>query len=493
MKPGSTILIVDDDPGARDTLEALLILEGYQLALACNGTEALAKAAQLTPSLILLDVMMPDMDGFEVCRRLRAIPLLAEVPIIMVTALDDHDSRLQGLEAGADDFISKPYNRSELRARVRTVIRLDRYRRLLLERMKVEWVVQHAEDGYLIINETDQIVYANARARLYLGLPASSVEQGMEGKSEPIAESFLTLARKQYRLEPQEAWMIWPEHPADAPSMPRYLVRPETTTAQVFWLQVESLALPSELDLERIVRLADMTTQVISQRSKRGFHTMIYHKLRTPLAGILGSLDFVIQHASKLSGKEVKEFSEIAFKSAQRLHSEIEDILQYLNTHSVYKSGESFVLSHLPSLVTQIRTNLGIETVTVSVQEELTDACTVLSRQAFGLVLWEILENAKKFHPSQQPAVDITVSQASADIVSFKIRDNGLSLSPDQLSKMWMPYYQGEKYVTGELQGMGLGLATVASVIWGAGGTYHVYNREDGPGIVVELNVPLFR
>jgi len=129
----------------------------------------------------------------------------------------------------------------------------------------------------------------------------------------------------------------------------------------------------------------------------------------------------------------------------------------------------------------------------VSVQAELTDACIVLSRQAFGLVLWEILENAKKFHPSQQPTVDITVAQASADLVSFKIRDNGVSLSPDQLSKMWMPYYQGEKFVTGELQGMGLGLATVASVIWGAGGTYHVYNREDGPGIVVELKIPLLK
>jgi DNA-binding response OmpR family regulator len=74
--------------------------------------------------------MMPGMDGYEVCRRLRADARLAEVPVIMVTALDDQASRLAGLEAGADDFITKPFNRAELRARVRTIARLNRYRRL---------------------------------------------------------------------------------------------------------------------------------------------------------------------------------------------------------------------------------------------------------------------------------------------------------------------------------------------------------------------------
>jgi response regulator RpfG family c-di-GMP phosphodiesterase len=78
--------------------------------------------------------MMPDMDGMEVCRRLRADPQLAEIPIIMVTALDDDDSRMQGIEAGADDFISKPFDRMELRARIRTIMRLNRYRRIATER-----------------------------------------------------------------------------------------------------------------------------------------------------------------------------------------------------------------------------------------------------------------------------------------------------------------------------------------------------------------------
>ncbi|MBN1487629.1 MAG: response regulator [Anaerolineae bacterium] len=130
----ATVLIVDDNPVALEILQDLLQSEGYNLFLARNGPEALAKAAQLLPDLIILDVMMPEMTGFEVCRRLRADPVLAEAPVIMITALDDRDSRIEGLQAGADDFISKPYNHAELLARVRTVVRLNRYRKLHSER-----------------------------------------------------------------------------------------------------------------------------------------------------------------------------------------------------------------------------------------------------------------------------------------------------------------------------------------------------------------------
>ncbi|MBN1887031.1 MAG: response regulator [Thermoflexales bacterium] len=138
MNAEPRILIVDDEQVGRDSLQVSLTAQGYELAFAASGAEALATAAELSPDLILLDVMMPGMDGFEVCRRLRADPHLAEVPILLITALDDRESRLQGLEAGADDFLSKPFDRTELRARVRTITRLDRYRRLLVERTQRE-------------------------------------------------------------------------------------------------------------------------------------------------------------------------------------------------------------------------------------------------------------------------------------------------------------------------------------------------------------------
>lgn len=135
MNLTSTILIVDDNPTGQLALEALLAREGYVLTLAGDGWEALKKATDLLPDVILLDVMMPDIDGIEVCQRLRADPRVAEVSIIMVTAFDDHELRMRAIEAGADDYVTKPITDVlEFRARIRTITRLNRYRRLAMER-----------------------------------------------------------------------------------------------------------------------------------------------------------------------------------------------------------------------------------------------------------------------------------------------------------------------------------------------------------------------
>ncbi len=499
MRQSSTILIVDDEPVGRDTLEALLMARGYNLAFASNGPEALAKAAELTPDVILLDVMMPGMDGFEVCRRLRTDPLLTEVPVIMVTALDDRDSRLQGIEAGADDFVTKPFDRAELRARVRTITRLNRYRRLLAERTKFEWVVERADDGYLMVSDTDKVLYANPQARLCLGLPSSSsprLRSGQAGQaptdeSKPISETFLQLARKQYRCEPRETWETWPEQPAIAIRSPRYLVRPESPTAQAFWLQVDVLDLPSGPDAGWIVRLRDVTTQMAVRRDRRGFHALVAHKLRTPLISVLGGLELLASEASELSRAEVADFSEVALRGAQRLHGEIEDILQYLEAPGLVQPGAGFRVSQLQPIVAEISADLGLKSVTVSGQKGLGEARVVLSQRAIELVLWEILENAKKFHPEQASTVEVLISRSSLKEISIQVRDDGLTLSPEQLAQVWTPYYQGEKYFTGEVTGMGLGLPMVASLVWGVGGTCRIYNREEGAGVVVELVLPL--
>ncbi|MBN2119050.1 MAG: response regulator [Anaerolineales bacterium] len=138
----STILIVDDDPTARETLVAMLEGESYDLQLAKDGFQALQMLARLQPDLILLDIMMPGMDGFEVCRRIRSTPQLAEVPIIVLTALDDRDSLLRAIESGADDFLTKPADRRELMARVRTIIRLNRYQTLLEQRENIRLMAE---------------------------------------------------------------------------------------------------------------------------------------------------------------------------------------------------------------------------------------------------------------------------------------------------------------------------------------------------------------
>src|SRR5574339_253827 len=132
----SMILIVDDEYAGRETLQSVLEGEGYQLEMAENGQQAIEKAKKLLPDVILLDVMMPGMTGFEVCQRIRSDPEIAEIPIIVLTALDDRESLLSALKAGADDFISKPFDRYELRARLLGITQLNRYQKLIQARAK---------------------------------------------------------------------------------------------------------------------------------------------------------------------------------------------------------------------------------------------------------------------------------------------------------------------------------------------------------------------
>lgn len=148
MTQTATILIVDDNLIVREMLGELLSMPEYRLIFAQNGVEALERAKEHDPDVILLDVMMPEMNGFEVCTRLRVDPKFAEVPILMVTALDDRESRLQGIQSGADDFISKPFYGEELRARVNTILRLNRYRRLQEGRVELEETHRVLQDAY---------------------------------------------------------------------------------------------------------------------------------------------------------------------------------------------------------------------------------------------------------------------------------------------------------------------------------------------------------
>lgn len=120
------ILVVDDHPSSRMTAVALLSVEGYSVLEAESGSAALECIAQTNPDLILLDVMMPGMDGYEVCRHLKQNERTRLIPIVFVTALNDRRARLRGIEAGGDDFLSKPFDQLELSARVNSLVRQKR-------------------------------------------------------------------------------------------------------------------------------------------------------------------------------------------------------------------------------------------------------------------------------------------------------------------------------------------------------------------------------
>jgi putative two-component system response regulator len=126
-KGRTRILVVDDSPFDLQVLEDQLVSEGYLVSTARDGEDALAKVATEAPDLILLDVIMPKLDGFEVCRRLKSDGRTILIPVVMITSLQATQERIRGLEVGADEFLSKPFNQQELMTRVRSLLKLKRH------------------------------------------------------------------------------------------------------------------------------------------------------------------------------------------------------------------------------------------------------------------------------------------------------------------------------------------------------------------------------
>lgn len=318
----STILIVDDEPAGRDTLEALLITGNYNLVFAGNGPEALQKAKKYQPDVILLDIMMPDMDGFEVCQQLRSDPDLFEIPVIMVTALDDRDSRLRGLEVGANDFVSKPFDRVELRTRIRTIAYLNRQRRLRTMELQIERdfnraILDALGEALVVTDQHGTIQYVNRLVNDSIELP----EKSIAGKNWLILGDN-TLSSKHQEVKKTvwggETWRgeitgirqdgTTYDAMLTAAPLPKYYSSPE----------------PSGF----VLILRDITPLKESERLKDQFVSNVSHELKTPLAVITLITDNLDMLYNRLDDDKRKKMLGDIQKHTENLNTLIDSILE---------------------------------------------------------------------------------------------------------------------------------------------------------------------
>ncbi|MBN2004501.1 MAG: response regulator [Anaerolineae bacterium] len=529
------ILIVDDTPSNLEYLDAMLSRRGCEVRTAQDGASALEMCADDPPDLVLLDVRMPEMDGYEVCRILKNDEETSDIPVIFLSAQSALGDIIQGFKVGGVDYISKPAQAMEVLARVQTHLSMHSLQRQLAAqntqlshevavRQQAEAALQKAneelesrvaertaelaranadlqasieiyrylfeqtQDGYLIVDAQDRVLYINPQAQLYLGLQEA-----------PKNQTFLDIAGKTYHCEPKALWALWGHQPTiNATSRgsfqaPLYLVRSETPTSRAFWLHVSALNVStSESEpVRRVIQLRDVTEKTALQDELSKFHSMIMHKLRTPLVPLYSGLQFLVSNATTLPREDMDAFLSDAFVGIERLHSEIEDIIQYLDAPNVAQGDAAFDLINLPAIIERIGADLSLNDVQLTGMEDVAGVAIPLSQAAVEVIFWEVLENAKKFHPRQSPRVRVQATLLETRQVQIRIQDNGVALSPEQLTHMWLPYYQGDKYATGQIAGMGLGLSLVATQIWSIGGTCRAFNREDAPGVVVELTLPV--
>lgn len=154
----SLILIVDDVPENLQVLGTILETKNYEIALASNGQQALDLIDDIQPDLILLDIMMPELDGFEVCRKLKNSETTEKIPIIFLTAKTDTDDIVKGFELGAADYVTKPFNACELLARVHTNLELKKVEHERIQKEKLQGVIEMAGAVCHEINQPMQVV-----------------------------------------------------------------------------------------------------------------------------------------------------------------------------------------------------------------------------------------------------------------------------------------------------------------------------------------------
>jgi two-component system, cell cycle response regulator len=470
------LLIVYSDASTRRHLEEILLpRETFSLTFCDTPKTAKQIANELLPDTIMLDSDLQGTDSAEICRRIRLDPHLGGTPVLVMLDPRNRKAKAQAFEAGADDFISKPLDALELLARLRTLTRLRYYDKLFADLERFKWMTEHAQEGYLLLDSLAIIQYANERAINMLNLP-----------EDPVGMDFIATVQTHYTARPAETWKTWFEDPS-----PCFLMRPENIDARAFWMVLEGLDTDIGAETQRIVRLRDVTEKMSIYQDIRRFHDTITHKLRTPVSTLATSVSIINSQLERLSAEEIRELMKTAAKGAERLVWQVRDVLNYVDAPLSIQIGEPVSVGEIPNMVAQLGEKYGLQDIELLLPEHLSENRIALTPDALDLVLGEALENAKKFHPRRAPKVEFSIGQPDSDRIMIRITDDGMTLSAEQLSWAWLPYFQGEKSFTGEMPGMGLGFPLMATLVWGAGGSLRLGNRANGPGVVVEMKIPV--
>jgi len=469
------VLLVDDDLAARLRLTDLLVAEGvWEVREAVDGFEALKIAEDFQPDLIILDLMLPAMTGFELCAAFRARADTREVPMIVVSAVEEAEAMIKVLEAGADDFLRKPFFAMELRAKIRGIARLNRCQALIRERDRFRWMIDRSVGPVVIVDDQGLLIYANAQANRVFGLEN---RPGLE-VSAAIGQHF--------RTEPVDAWSTW-RNGRLAAGESFSLCRPETDQLPAQWFKVESYAFDSE-DGQTVFKFTDCTRAVQRELEIFTFQHLIAHKIRTPLTGIAPILALLDESESIASDENAKMMLKMAQLSAERLQDTLLGILQYHEALFAPREAGFYNSTHtFRHLVAAASRAGGLEG---QVRLSGPDG-RVRHGELLELVLTELLNNYRKFSEAGAVGVKVNVLIRSTGQWTINLSAPGPTLPPQIVSELGQPYRQLERSICGELPGLGLGLATTRLLLRSVGGDLEFACPQGTEGLCSTVVLPL--
>ncbi len=432
------ILCVDDDKKNLELLEALLSPRGYQLKFSGSGEDALKQIETEVPDLILLDVMMPLLSGFEVLGKLRAQEKTRLIPVVLLTALNAEEDRVRGIEAGCDDFISKPFDKSELIARVRSLLKSSYYRRSLDEKGKFEAVIQDLGEGVVVCGTDWTVTSVNRSAQRFLDL-----KEGVSFLDHIYAHYSVSVSREMLNdiTQSQDKFDI---------------IREATEAFKGLCLEAhrDILRDPGQTPTSVVLTLRDVTQQRNENFIVQDFMALLSHKFNTPLSVITGALDLLrpaIQEAENL------KFLDVAEKKLKEIHEISRRLIYILEMQSkgmtdIYRA--DFLQTAVYETKEKLDARHGIKALLI---KDITVTKVALWKV---IALEELMENAYKFRGKDGLSLKISVAE-DAMILS----DNGAGIPPEEQEKIFEPFYQIYKDFHGNIPGLGLGLTLVKQLV----------------------------
>lgn len=448
------ILLAEDSPTQAEHLEATLQRHGFRVTVAHNGRAALAAARARKPTLLITDINMPEMDGFELCYEIRRDPQLADLPVILLTFLSDPQDVFRGLECGADNFISKPCEDEYLLARIQHLLGNHHLRQR--EPIQVGVEISFAGRRHFITADRMQI----------LNLLLSTYEAAVQ-KNRALAATRDELRTLNEQLEER---------------VQQRTAALRTEIAERKRAEEEVRKLNEELEQRVRARTAELEA---ANRELDSFAQSISHDLRAPLRAIHGFAEILLRsHAGEMSA-EAQRLLKIVISNGQRMGQLIEDILLFSRTSRQPLSKRPVGMNTLVREVVEMLQPATDVRQVEFLSAELPDC--VGDPSLLKQVWVNLLGNAVKFtRPRERARIEIRCEERGPERVYF-VRDNGVGFDPKQAGRLFGAFER--LHQTGEFEGTGIGLSIVQRILTRHGGRIWAESTP-GEGATFYFTVP---
>jgi PAS domain S-box-containing protein len=482
------VLLADDNADLREYARRFLS-EHYDVQVVADGQAAFEAARELRPELIISDVMMPRLDGFGLIRQVRADPQLRATPIILLSARAGEESRIEGLDRGADDYLVKPFSARELLVRAGTLIRSTELRRRAEDaRTQFETLLNEAPLGVFLVDEDFRVAAVNP-----IALP-------LIGATDVIGRDFESVVRTAWSSADAEEVLQRFRHTlqtGEAQVVPEFIaLRKDRQLVEYYEWQVHRIPLPGGRR-GVVCYFRDIAKNVLAREALREadnrkdeFLATLSHELRNPLAPLRSSLEIVKRLAT--APPSASAALEIMDRQLSHLVRLVDDLLEVsrITRGQVELRREQLRLDaaiHSAIETSEPLIRAGNHRLIVSLPDEplMLDADPVRLAQIFG----NLLNNAAKY--SDKGGQIEIAARRDGDEALVTIRDSGDGIPSEQFAKLFQIFTRGERSARRNQSGLGIGLALVRRLTEMHGGRVEASSEGIGKGSCFSVRLPL--